>query len=337
MLVRRSLVIGVCLAAAVALPPAAAQTTVPAPTAVSGELFYTTYQPPAVKKVAFTYDSSGFRVEKRELIARLPGADGIVFSPKGKLIVGGGATGLVFEVDPESGDVQQVKSGVSGAYHVSVDPSGTSVWTAGIPGALAQVPIEPFADGTPRAVTGDDPFVTSVGFALGKAFYTTSDPNGGGNFGRIDLTTMRTTRITADLRGAHGITFDEYTGSLFLFGSFSMLQIDSGTPEIIASQREMPGLRFDQGTVDGHGHLFVADNDGKLVFVDYSATRKVGDPRNRVETRFLDPFLDDLAPLTGPGARPPAKAKSRTLLFGLVGVALVVVLVGTVAVRRRRT
>jgi hypothetical protein len=304
---------------------------------VSGELFYTVYQPPSVKKVAFTYDSSGFRVEKRELIARLPGADGIVFSPKGKLIVGGGATGLVFEVDPESGNVQQVRSGAAAAYHVSVDPSGQHVWTSGLPGALAQVPLEPFADGTPRAVTGDDPLVSSVGFALGKAFYTTSDPNGGGNFGRIDLTTLRTTRITEHLRGAHGITFDSYTGSLFLFGSFSILQIDSGTPEVIASQRNVLGMRFDQGTVDGRGHLFAADNGGNLVFVDYSATRKVGDTRNRVETRFLDPFLDDLAPLTGPGARPPAKGKSRTLLFVLVGVALVVVLVGAVAVRRRRS
>ena len=139
-----------------------------------------------------------------------------------------------------------------------------------------------------------------------------------------------------DLRGAHGITFDEYAASLFLFGSFSILQIDSGTPDVISSQRNILGLRFDQGTVDGRGHLFAADNGGKLVFIDYSATRKVGDRPNRVETRFLDPGLDDLAPLTGPGARPAAKGKSRTPLFLLVGVALVVVLVTVVVVRRRR-
>jgi hypothetical protein len=334
--VRRTLVIGACLTL-LALAPAAAQTTLPAPTAVSGELFYTTYQPPQVKKMKFSYDSSGFRVEQRQLIARLPGADGIVFAPNGKLVVGGGATGLVFEVDPDTGAVQQVKSGAGAAYHVSVDPSGTHVWPAGLPGALAQVPLQPFADGTPRAITGDDPFVSSVGFGLGKAFYTTSDPNGGGNFGRIDLTTMRTTRVTPGLRGAHGITFDDYTGSLLLFGSFSILQIDPATPDVISSQRDMPGFRFDQGTVDGRGHLFVADNNGYLVFVDYSATRRVGDPANRVEKRYLDKFLDDLAPLTGPGARPPAKAKSHTLLYVLIGAAVVVVVMGAVAVRRRRS
>ena len=334
MLARRGLVLGACLSLFL-LSPAAAQ-TVPAPTAVSGELFYTTFQPPAVKKVAFTYDSSGFQIGRRVLIANLPGADGIVFAPSGKLIVGGGATGMVFEVDPKSGAVQSVKSGVPNAFHVSVDPNGTRAWTAGLPGALAEVPLEPFANGTPHTVTGDDPLVTSVGFALGKAFYTSSDLNGGGSFGRINLTTMHTTRLLSDLRGAHGITFDESAGSLFLFGSFSILQIDSGSPTVISSQRNVLGLRFDQGTVDGHGHLFAADNGGKLVFIDYSATRRIGDDRNRVETRFLDPGLDDLAPLTGPGAKPAAASKSHTPLFLLIGVALVVVIVAGIVTRRRR-
>ena len=334
MLARRGLALGACVMLLV-LSPAAAQTVAPVPTAVSGDLFYTTNAPPAVKKVSFTYDSSGFRIGRRVLIANLPGADGIVFAPSGKLIVGGGPTGLVFKVDPVSGAVQSVKSGAPGAFHVTVDPSGSHVWTAGLPGTLAEVPLEPFADGTVRAVTGDDPLVTSVGFALGKAFYTSSDLNGGGSFGRIDLTAMRTQRLMSDLRGAHGITFDESTGSLFLFGSFSILQIDSGSPTVVSSQRNILGLRFDQGTVDGRGHLFAADNGGKLIFVDYSATRMVGDDRDRVETRFLDPGLDDLAPLTGPGAQPAAKAKSRAPLFVLVGIAFVVVVV-TVAVSRRR-
>ena len=335
MLVRRGLALGACLALFL-LSPAAAQTVAPAPTAVSGDLFYTVFTPPAVKKVSFTYDAAGFQVGRRVLIANLPGADGIVFAPSGKLIVGGGPTGMIFQVDPDSGAVQSVKSGAPGAYHVSVDPNGKRVWTAGIPGTLAEVPLQPFADGTVRTLTGDDPRVTSLGFALGKAFYTASDAFGGGNFGRIDLTTMRTERLMTDLRGAHGITFDESTASLFLFGSFSILQIDSGTPTVISSQRNVLGLRFDQGTVDGRGHLFAADNGGKLVFVDYSATRKVGDERNRVETRFLDPNLDDLAPLTGPGAKPAPKAKSRAPLFFLVGIAFVVVVVTVTVSRRRR-
>jgi hypothetical protein len=335
MLARRGLALGACLSLFL-LSPAAAQTEAPTPTAVSGELFYTTYDPPAVKKVRFDYDSSGFRIGDRVLIANLPGADGIVFAPTGKLIVGGGATGMVFQVDPESGAVESVKSGNPHAYHVSVDPSGTRVWTAGIPGVLSEVPLQPFADGTPRPLTGDDPLVTSVGFALGKSFYTSSDANGGGSFGRIDLTARRTERLMTDLRGAHGIAFDEFTASLFLFGSFSILQIDSGSPTVISSQRNVLGMRFDQGTVDGRGHLFVADNGGRLVFVDYSATRKVGDDRNRVETRFLDPGLDDLAPLTGPGARPDAEAESRTPLYLLLGIAFVVVLVTIAIIRRRR-
>jgi LPXTG-motif cell wall-anchored protein len=333
MLLRRCLVLGACLAL-VPLVPASAQTEAPA--AVSGELFYTVYDPPSVKKVSFTYDSNGFQIGRRILIANLPGADGIVFSPDGTLIVGGGATGLVFEVDPESGEYEQVKSGADAAYHVALDPSETRIWTAGLPGALASVPISPLQEGTLQALQGDDPFISSVGFAHGRAFYTASDPNGGGNFGRIDLEAMQTQRLKQDLRGAHGITFDQFTGSLMLFGSFAILQIDTATPDIISSQREIPGMRFDQGTVDGNGHLFAADNYGKLVFIDYSATRKVGDTANRVETRFLDPNLDDLAPLTGPGARPESKGDSKTTLFVLIGAAVVVLALAAVVIRRRR-
>jgi hypothetical protein len=328
------LVLAACLTLA-GLSPVAAQTE-PTPTAVAGELFYTTYEPPAVKKVSFTYDSEGFRIDDRVLITRLPGADGIVFAPDGDLLVGGGNTGMVFKVDPESGDVESVRSGTTTAFHVTVDPSGTRAWTAGLPGALAEVPLEPFAGGTARPLTGDDPFITAIGFALGKAFYTASDPNGGGQFGRIDLDAFSTERLMTDLRGAHGITFDEFTGSLFLFGSFSILQIDSGNPGVIAARRDIPGMRFDQGTVDGRGHMFVADNGGNLAFIDYSATRKVDDTRNRVETRFLDPALDDLAPLTGPGARPPAEDESNTTLYLLIGAAVVIVVAAAVAVRRRR-
>jgi LPXTG-motif cell wall-anchored protein len=327
------LVLGACLAL-LPLMPAAAQTG--APTAVEGELFYTVYEPPSVKKVSFTYDSNGFQIGRRVLIASLPGADGIVFSPDGKLIVGGGETGLVFEVDPESGEYQQVKSGSEAAYHIALDPNEQQVWTSGLPGTLASVPISPLQNGTLRALKGDDPFISSVGFAPGRAFYTASDPNGGGHFGRIDLDTMETQRLKEDLRGAHGITFDQFSGSLLLFGSFSILQIDPGTPDTISSQRDIAGMRFDQGTVDGNGHLFAADNGGNLVFIDYSVTRKVGDQANRVETRFLDPNLDDLAPLTGPGARPEPGGDSNTTLFVLIGAALVVLALAGVVIRRRR-
>ena len=58
------------------------------------------------------------------------------------------------------------------------------------------------------------------------------------------------------------------------------------------------GWRLDQGTVDGHGHLFVASNTGHVIFVDYAANPdKLINDHILVHMQWIDNFLDDLAPL----------------------------------------
>ena len=58
------------------------------------------------------------------------------------------------------------------------------------------------------------------------------------------------------------------------------------------------GWRLDQGTVDGHGHLFVASNTGHLIFVDYAANPERHIDNNvLLHMQWIDNFLDDLAPL----------------------------------------
>ena len=58
------------------------------------------------------------------------------------------------------------------------------------------------------------------------------------------------------------------------------------------------GWRLDQGTVDGHGHLFVASNTGHVIFVDYAANpQRLINNNVLVHMQWIDNFLDDLAPL----------------------------------------
>ena len=58
------------------------------------------------------------------------------------------------------------------------------------------------------------------------------------------------------------------------------------------------GWRLDQGTVDGHGHLFVASNTGHVIFLDYAANpAKHIDNNVLAHMQWIDNFLDDLAPL----------------------------------------
>ncbi|MCQ2107978.1 MAG: hypothetical protein MJZ05_04345 [Fibrobacter sp.] len=143
----------------------------------------------------------------------------------------------------------------------------------------------------------------------------------GGFVGDSVITQMTKKVLIDSLEGAHGGTYDPYSGSIFVFGGSKIVQIqpykNNGTvfaPEVIATLdlREfffnddgfkgqnktngVNGWRLDQGTVDGKGHLFVASNTGHMIFVDYAASRIVTQ-NVFVHVQWMDAFLDDLAPL----------------------------------------
>ena len=108
-----------------------------------------------------------------------------------------------------------------------------------------------------------------------------------------------------DILAAHSITFDSFSGDLFLFGGHEIVQIAPTSPRTLKSTKRFALTgHFDQGTTDGRGHLFVAHNTGRVVFIDYASTGRVGDEDNVVAVAFLDSNLDDVAPMSGPGAKP---------------------------------
>ena len=297
--------------------PAPAPSPIPAPapraSAYAGTLYFTRFNVgncPNVNKVAFTYTTdSEFALEKPQQVACVPNADGVVFAPDGDLLVGGGD--YIFKVNARTGKFTSVKSG-GWALHTMLDPSQQQLWASSIPGTPVSIPLSPFADGTPHALTGDDASVTTIVWdAAGHAFYTASGSPGNGNFGTIDLVQFKTTRLLSGLPAAHGMAFDPFTQNLILMGSTHLTQIDPRSPATIVSELvidhvDQGNLRypvqFDQGTIDGQGHIYAASNNGHLVFVDYSLTRRIGDPKNFKAVQFLSDQLDDIAPIVGPGA-----------------------------------
>jgi uncharacterized repeat protein (TIGR01451 family) len=263
------------------------------------ELYYTTYGGPAsVDKVAVSLSQGNLTLgTPTPIVQNLP-ADGLIFLPNGNLLT---ADGAASEVNPTTGAVT-TENQVNGA-HLALDPSGQYVWTSPQPGPLYKLPIDPLGPATQETLTGDDTTVTHLAFdSAGQAFYVSSGPGGFGSFGLIDLTTFTTQRIYSNLPAAHGITYDPFTGDLFLVGADSVAQIDPNTLKIV-SELDFPGsgFTFDQGAEDGKGHLYAADNGGHLLVVDYSATGLIGDPRNFVASPFLANALDDVAPLSGLG------------------------------------
>jgi hypothetical protein len=280
---------------------------VPAPVALAanstvvGDLYYTRHCGGVnVKKVSFSFDGTALTIDPTVGIAATNGADGIIFAPDGDLLVGGQGP-RVHKVNPTTAAIQTRNPGAD-AFHLSLDPSGDKFYATGIPGYLAEVPLNPFANGVVRGLSGNDLVITSLAFdTRGNAYYTAGGSGGHGSVGRIDMATFTTTRYLTNVDAAHGMAYDAYTGHLMLFGDSHVAQIDPATMNIV-STRAFAGVQFDQGTTDGRGHLFVADNNGQLLFMDYSDSHLVGAAGNFVDLRFLDSCLDDVAPLSGPGS-----------------------------------
>ena len=276
----------------------------------SGEdfvLYYTQYSGSQnVRQAVVNYNGSSFSIVSQKTVAGGFAGDGLVFAPDGSLLIGSGGP-YVYEVNPITGSTTRAYTGGSGAFHLALDPSGKFLYTAAQPGAVGVIPLDPFGNGTSHAVTGDDNGVAAIAFdSSGNAYYTTS--NGGydtnSNFGRIDLTTFTTTRTISGLVAAHGMTFDPFTGDMILVGGNQVAQVDLKTMTVVSTLTlGNPGsYQLDQGTADGHGHLFVCDNFGHLLFIDYSQTGLVGDPSDFVAIPKFDSYPDDVAPLSSLGA-----------------------------------
>ena len=301
-------------------------------------LFYTTNHPAALKVADYSLSGDTLSVgsASARVLASLPAADGLAFAPDGDLLVGGGDTGNVFKINPTTGAVVTEPSGIKTAFHVTVSPDGSTAWTAGLPGELAKVPLRPFGPGTRVPLRGDDAAVSTIGFTPTGAFYTESNSFGSGNFGTFDPATGTTHRTQLNLRGAHGFAYDPYSKHILLFGSYRIVEIDPAHPDTLLSQRDVANMSFDQGVVDGQGHLMAASNSGDLVYIDYAATGQLT-AKSPGSKAFLDTNLDDIATHFAPlpvAASSGGSSKNTKLLILLIAV--VVVAAVFVVIRRRR-
>jgi hypothetical protein len=217
------------------------------------------------------------------LTASLPGADGIIFDPvTHDLMVGVNCGGnqQITEVDPSSGAVTSYVSttGVSPS-HIMADVAGNAWYSADGCGSYNQGAVA-FGSGagTTKTITGDDTYVNTLIWNLNSpnenlAYYTSSNCCGGnGHFGTLNVATLTTTCVKSagecvNFPGAHGGFFDPYTGDVIIVGGGHITQIDPGTMTVV-SDLFVPGVTFDQGSADGNGHLFVANNGGSIYFLD---------------------------------------------------------------------
>lgn len=286
----------------------------------SGELFYTRFSGASrVEKVDFDFTAGVFTLGTPISVSGNHGADGIAFNPNNpsQIIVADQGTD-VLRIDRNhlgannGGVLQTANVGVS-SFHLEIADSST-LYVSAIPGTPARVALN--GDGTigasqalSDAGNSDDLAVTQIiTTPLDGFFYTSGGPGGNGNFGTITFPGA-TTFLTTSLYGhpaTHGGEYDPYTQNIMIFGDSFIAQIDP-TDGSLVSSRDFSGVcvddntsinpTFDQGTVDGNGHAFVASNGGNLFFIDYSASFDIADAGNFVACPFLAANLDDIAPI----------------------------------------
>jgi hypothetical protein len=211
------------------------------------------------------------------------------------------------------------------AYHLSVNADGSDVYAASIPGVASRMALSPgLQNGVVMTMAGDDTAVDTMVFIDNThGYYTDSGSGGGGNFGKFVISgnTITTTREMAGKPATHGMALDAFTGDIITMGSDQICQISQSNLTVFKSCFTDPGRNFDQGSVDGKGHLFAADNGGNLVFIDYDASGLVGAASNYVYDKFLTSSLDDIAPLSGAGA-PSVPEPSSIILLSTIGLAI---------------
>lgn len=211
---------------------------------------------------------------------------------------------------------------ISGSLRM--DPSNTALWAPGVDGRIARVPIKPtLSPGTSHALQGVDTVIHGLGFAGGRAFYSSPAGVGGGSLGVLDTSSFTTTRLLTGLAAAapsnpavpqqrtSALVVDPLTGHLLVIGQQQITQVAvnwsvSPITMSIVSDRNLSGqlgsARLLGGTVDGEGRLVALTSDGRILLIDYSASELIASPGATVRLVNLESNLANLAPLSGPGS-----------------------------------
>ncbi|MBS0292499.1 MAG: PEP-CTERM sorting domain-containing protein [Proteobacteria bacterium] len=271
---------------------------------VTGTLYYTTYNGGQnVWSIDFSYDSSthNYSLTNNTNIASTNGADGIIFGANGNLLIGGQSSGNVYELNRTTGALINTQNTGAPNYHLTLNPSGTSVYTSSFEGSLKTLSVPIGSGSTTTAVTGGDSGVTQIAFGLGgQVFYVNGNPNGHGNLGTIDLSTGFTNRLYTDVVPAHGLIFDPFTNLITMFGDGYTGTMNASNGSGLKVSNQQFTCDFDQGAVTGTGIALVA-GCGRLTLLDYTLSNDITHP-DYYQSIFVNDSIDDVAPLVGAGS-----------------------------------
>ena len=262
------------LALALTLSTVAAPATAATPSrgtaylsSIGGTLFRTSYY----------FDGATLTVSSATPSVATVRGGGAVRLPDHRVVVVG--AGNVSLYDPIAHTLE-LASSMTNANTATFDPNGTRLWVGWKDTPLSEIPLNPFGNGTPHSITGDDSVATTIAFTpQNGVFYSTGGDAENGNFGAIDLGTFVTTRACTQCF-ATSVTYDSFTGHLILAGIGHASQRDPAAPETEIASRDdsAAGENYLYLLPTGDGHLVgTRSGSGGLVIIDYSASGRLDD------------------------------------------------------------
>ncbi len=298
----------------------------------SGTLYYTTFSGGNnVHKVDYTWSGGALSFSGNTDLAAVFGADGLLFLPDGNLAVGG--QGLRVHEITLGGTLVTTLAVPTDSYHLSLSPQGKVLYSASIPGQPSAITLNAgsLVGATVGALptSGTQSVLDTIAFDnSGNSLYTSSGAGGNGVVGKISFTggpeapTAATTSSPVAAVASHGLVFDPFSGDYIAMGDNAISRFDANG-NLLETRLFAANSNFDQGTVDGQGHIFAANNGGDLYLIDYSSDGTLANAS--FDAKFLAGSLDDIAPKVGSGSKPTPDAggTAALTLLGLAGLGIV--------------
>jgi sugar lactone lactonase YvrE len=213
------------------------------------------------------------------------GIHGLAFDRDGRLLAGSVVGAAIYEVDPDTGEVELFRGPPGGmADDIAVAPDGTLAWTGFLTG---EVRVQP-PDGEVRVVAEGLPGANSLAFTEdGRLFFTQVFL--GDALYEADPTGAEPPRLLLqDMGGLNGFDFGpdgHLYGPLWFRGAIARVDVDAATLEVVAEGFAIPAaVNF-----DSTGQLWAVDTQrGELLRVDLE-----GGEHEVVAT--VAPAIDNLA------------------------------------------
>ena len=243
-------------------------------------------------------------------------SDGLIFAPNGNIVYTGSGDGTVHMFNPVTKVDTVLATGMSNPADLTLEPGGTSVLVSDRQTNKINRVLLSGGGFTTLASLAGNPFgLNGLAYDDSGRLFAVSQ---GSVISQINPSTGAVLNTSSVLAGVpDGLTFDSFTHKLYAAANGGQVYAINPTTLAttqLANASALTGTTPDGLTSDGAGNLYIA-TFGDMHIYQYDLVGQTLTQRTFVTN------LDDLAPLSGPGALTPEPASITLLGIGIAGMA----------------